>query len=179
MGDTLLLHLFEMSVEVRGLHVRNPAGFESENLLYAKKLLVDVHGWEFFRSFGKSIVIENLHFLNVHMNVEKPGEKSNLAVVMDYIDEHKDTEKDSDDKKKVELQNVQLKDIDISYSSSMISCEVVLEDVSYENFTKDVGVDAVVSMLMGTIGKTVAANLAKKALVVGDFLRRVSSQEGS
>merc|ERR1712007_272862 len=73
--DTLLLHLDEMAIEVRGLHVLNPYGFHSDYLLYAKRVFVDLHGWEFCSSLGKAVIIENLHFLDVLMNVESHGGK--------------------------------------------------------------------------------------------------------
>merc|ERR1712206_49877 len=89
--DTLLFHLSDMSVEFYGLHVMNPEGFKSDNLLFAKYALVDLHGWEFFTSFGKTVIIENLHLRSVHVNVEDAGNKSNLALVIagkDEIEEH-------------------------------------------------------------------------------------------
>lgn len=190
--DTLLLHLDEMALEIRGLHVLNPDGFDSEYLLYAKRVLVDLHGWEFFSSWGKAVIIENLHFLDVHMNVESHGSKSNLALVMegkDAINDHNwhlrhpseprvtkcVTEKkkkriqkraggkpSSDDESKFRLQNVDFKDITISYSSKTMSCDVNVTDISYGDFSKEVGThfaDDIIAVIMKTLGKTVTKRL--------------------
>lgn len=195
--DTLLFHLSDMSVELYGLHVLNPEGFKCDNLLVAKYVLVDLYGWEFFKSFGKSVIIENLHLRNVHLNVENTGSKSNLALVIagkDEIDAHnklarkgeagsvaKKTEKSkpgvkdaSGDQTRFELQNVQVTKIDISYSSSVTSCDLCLPDVTYDNFSKEMGstlVDDLASVLVKTLMKNIGGGLEKlEALKGADIL---------
>lgn len=191
--DVLLFHLSNMSVELYGLHVLNPEGFKSDNLLVAKYVLVDLAGWEYFKSFGKSVIIENLHLRHVHLNVENSGNKSNLALVIagkDEIEEHNrlvrtgeagsvaektqksepDMKVSSGDQTKFELQNVQVTKIDISYSSSITSCDLCLPDVTYQNFSKEIGsslVDDLASVLVKTVMKNIGGCLGNLEALKG------------
>merc|ERR1712007_312015 len=68
----------------------------------------------------------------------------------------------SESKSKFRLQNVDFKDITVSYSSKTMSCDVNVTDISYDDFSKEVGssvADDIIAVIMKTVGKTVTRRL--------------------
>jgi len=183
-------------LDVQGLVVKNPEGgkYDSEYLLQAKKVHIDIDMLRLFCSRFKHVKVEKLEFRDVDVIYEKGLKSSNIQDVLNFLagDGKKDPEAPPEATKAVKsvpkdeaeaeaetatptksdvevtLHEVKIENVGARAQMKLLGgrgIRVAIADISYRDFTEDVGtsaMDDVIVLLLKSVLKSVLANVIGK-----------------
>lgn len=154
---------FRGRVSVDGLTIKNPEGFNSEYLLHAGKLVIDLDMKTLLKSMGKTLELEEVLLDDVEVIYEMSWSGSNVDVAMKKMGKAKPKINPSDPLPivhKVLLSNIGAKAV-TTHLGNLGPC-LHLGDISYKDFNAEVGPHSVgdgVMLVLETLLKSIVTTV--------------------
>ncbi|CAJ1431203.1 unnamed protein product [Effrenium voratum] len=167
----LSMNAFTGKIELSGLTIHNPEGFNSEYLMKAGEVIIDLDLQELIMSRGKKIEIQEVMFKDVDVIYEKSLTTSNVDTVLLKLNgEHaQDAQPDKDASvPDLVLHKVVISDIGAQVVTSLLNVgpRVAVGDLCYEDFQAEVGTDGqlmvAVQVVLDTLLKSIVATVIGK-----------------
>jgi hypothetical protein len=159
-------------IEVDGLTVGNPEGWNSEYLLHADRVVVDLEMEKLLYSFGKELHLEELVFDGVDVIYEKGLTTSNLNDVFKLLEPDSsaaEAEEANASDPKLVLHRILAQNIGAKLATKLTrghGLRVEVGDLKYDDFDKDMGAGRglidIIRVLIMTLIKSVLATAVGK-----------------
>ncbi len=181
--QTVSVGLFGGTMELDGLNVANPQGFQTPHVMHSGKFDVEIIPSSLF---GDVVQVRKFELDGLDINFEQKLPDSNIKLILDHIQKIAGGGEDKPEEpagkgKKVQLDRIRIRNVTANFRLPVAGdLKVEVPEIVLDNVTSDNAQGVVLSELIQRLVPAIIAAVVEKAegTVPADFLNNIEGQLG-